>query len=137
VYAWPINASGEPHNAQSTGAASQSVAQGAGKLNISQAQEIGFIEALQRAKQINTKRAAVIIGDIASVAIPTKTIEIYTYTTERENEAIKKKSDLETKGYVVLLINTTNNTSQLTSLPAVTITSDVQQALNTFLERDV
>ena len=40
VYAWPINASGEPHNAQSTGAASQSVAQGAGKLNISQAQEI-------------------------------------------------------------------------------------------------
>ena len=108
-----------------------------GKPNISQAQEIGFIEALQRAKQINTKRAAVIIGDITSVAIPTKAIEIYRYTAKQEDEAKKKKADLEIDGYDVLLINTTNNTSQLTNLPAVTITSDVKQALNTFLERDV
>ena len=92
---------------------------------------------MQRAKQINTNRAAVIIGDITSVAIPTKAIEIYRYTAKQEDEAKKKKADLEIDGYDVLLINTTNNTSQLTNLPAVTITSDVQQALNTFLERDV
>jgi hypothetical protein len=105
--------------------------------NISQAQEIEFIEALRRAKQINPNRAAVIIGDSSFLTVSTTTIEIYRYAAEEEDIAIKKKSELETEGYVVLLINTTNNTGQLTGLPAITVTNNVQQAIDAFLEYDI